>query len=163
MKTISIILIFLSFFCWKPPIEIIEANSQKWYSGVADGGINTRYSLTLIVNKSSDKLKIKGLYIDNEILDVQVYRKQEKSSFTSDFGKGDTIIVKASRTEIPNHSNRKKTEKSKFPANNIYSDEFIEKALQKCNGEGILFFSIKGKEKVLCIDKFKKLKNKYMP
>ncbi len=167
MRSIIAVILFSCCLWLKPPVELIGAKEQKWVSGVPDGGSSTRYSLIVVANRSSEKLKFTKLVVGQISLDVQVWHKSNLTTQSDKFEKGDTLLIVAQLSEHHEKQTQKRLKSSIISKEN--SKEISQANTEKsgnssqCKGLAHLSYTIKQREKTLCIKSFEKLTNQYMP
>jgi len=66
-----LMLCFLGIFR-QEDVSIISAESQQWYGGIKPAGKGVNYLIILKTHKSSEKLQIDQLWIDNKQYDLEV-------------------------------------------------------------------------------------------
>ena len=145
MKTTILALFIILCFGKSDDLQLISATSQKWTSGI---GISkgTKYFFSFQTNKSSDKLSINGVWINDKLLIPKVFGIKNKKR-TTNFNKQDTIIVMC--TEIIKLKNK-----------DIEIPEDLKETTPmpyKYNGAALIVYKVGKKEKYLEIEKIKKL------
>ena len=77
MKTTILVLFLILCFGKSDNLHLINATSQKWVSGI---GISkgTKYFFSFQTNKSSDKLSIDGVWVNDKLLIPKVFGIKNK-------------------------------------------------------------------------------------
>lgn len=142
MKIILFFLCVVCLFCRKQDFEIIEATSQGWSGGVV-GNEGTSYDIFIKVNKSSKKLKIDQLWINDRFYNVEIYVKTKKSlKKDTCFKKHNTVLIKAIDSAWPTY----KTDINK----NILPP-------YKYEGAGLIGYTLENKRKYQLIKEIRQL------
>ncbi len=152
----SFILLLLSFLisfssserlCRKTScFKVVKATRQSWVAGTKNGGHGTNYLITCVASTSSDKLKIRKLWIGDQSFEVKAVKDlnaypQEK------FSAGDTIYIQASRFITPNDTTVIRS----------------EPAPQKYKGEALIGYKCGNKTRYTPVEKFEVLSRLNMP
>lgn len=148
----SFIFSFFTFLtepaCRKNCIETVKATKQTWIAGTKNGGRGINYQITCVAGAGSDKLKVNGLWVDDQFFEVKAIRTLEVYP-DEKFKAGDTIYILASRF-IPGEPGSQPEKKVKAPI--------------KYKGEGLLSYVCGGKKKKYnTIEKFEELERINMP
>lgn len=100
MKILSAfaMLLFFGFFQKSEPITLISAQQQEWIAGRKESGKGIDYTFTFLANKKIKKLQFKNLVLGDKNFELS----QNNSLRSSEFRKGDTVILKFSRHWKPN-------------------------------------------------------------
>ncbi len=99
--------IFFFIFCLFNPVTKIDATMQKWVGGIGSvKGIN--YTVTVIANKSSDKIIPVSMGFKSENLKFIILKNNKKLGKDIIFNKGDTLIFKCSYSETAKLENKQK-------------------------------------------------------
>lgn len=148
MKPITLIFIILFFapcFTTKD-FKIIDATSQEFLGGIPEAGYGTNYTLTILAQKSSQKLTIDQMWIGNKFFEVKAKKKDHAPNDFS-FAKNDNIIIA--------FSDITKTNKE---------GEIISKGHEKkpdppydFQGTALIGFTLKDKRKYKEVQAFRKL------
>lgn len=92
------LLLFLGFFQKTEPITLISAQQQEWIAGRKESGKGIDYTFKFLANRKIKKLQFKTLVLGDKNFELS----QNNSLRSSEFRKGDTVILKFSRHWKPN-------------------------------------------------------------
>lgn len=145
MKTTILVLFLILCFGKSDDLQLINATSQKWVSGI---GISkgTKYFFSFQTNKSSDKLSIDGIWVNDKLLIPRVFGIKNRTK-TTNFNKNDTIIVVC--TEIIKLKNK--------DIEIFEKDNDSLSMPYKYKGAALITYKVGNKRKYLEVEKIKKL------
>jgi len=153
-KMTRLLFLFICFFGLfrQGDISIISAESQQWYGGKEPAGKGINYEIIVTVHKSSNRLIIDKLWIENKCYDLKV-SKPGSIGMLSKFDKNDEIHLYASEKYF-------KDDKGNWELSEGYqtSDPPI-----KYEGAALIGYLVNNKRKYKVIDLFLKKETKYNP
>lgn len=154
MKIITLLFsIFFLTSSYAQEFEIIDATAQKWAGGQKQSGHGINYSITLIANKSSQKLNFDKLWIGSNYFDIKAYKHVGVKNVEI-YDKGDTVYINARSLSRP-AENEDITTESQNPKLEMPPFEFKAAAL--------IGYTCKGKRKYKTVDVIKEAKAVYYP
>ena len=141
MKYLTLILCIFGFL-FQPKVKVIESEAYKWAGGRAESGMGINYTFKIVAGKSSDILTIDELWIDTNYFKVKPQKQLDDLSISNEFDKKDTVIIQVNHMLI----------KGKYsPENNT---EQIAAPID-FEGDALIGYKIKGKQKYLEVEKIK--------
>lgn len=148
LNLIGIVLILLPL-CSK--VKVLDATSQEWAGGVYASGYGTNFKITMVARGSSDQLVINDLWIGEDHFEVVAVKDLSRRGDAL-FAKKDTVYVSAGITYKPDENGRyKKTETGS------------KKAPDRYDGQALLGYTWKGKQKYVRIDEIRSLEKLIYP
>ena len=141
---------FFSLAWFGNDFTVLEATSQKYSGGRERSGHGTRYTVKILAEKDSRKLKIDQLWIGDKYFAVKPV-KDPKYRNDHDFSKNDTVFLYVKDHIYPDMVNKKT------------NNETIVKLPYKYEGAALVGYKLRNKRKYKVIKKILELEKIFYP
>jgi len=153
MKILGFILLFLFGIFYSTPFKIMETTQQNVVGGRMESGRSEVFEIKLIAKKPSSKLVFEDLWIGVKHFKIKATHQKADNSISTDFAKGDTILIQAIERYLPSESGELVLQKS----------DNIKSVPMEYTGKALIGFKFKNKQRYFVIDDFKQLKTEERP
>lgn len=152
MRTSLLIISLLWTFSFEAQeFRVIEATSQKWAAGIAQGGHGVNYKLVLVFNKRVKHLKLDRFWVGDEYLQMKAAKNIDlkKENY---FSKNDTVYLSA-----------RKRVKTNDRGDQVLEIKELPKPPFDYKGAALLTYKSGRKEKHIIIQEMKELEPQFYP